>query len=504
MASRELNLILQLQDRASRELKSTFGDWEDISKRVGRSFAVMGGVITGAVGLSVRAFQQQERAEARLEQISRQVTNATDEEIQSFKNLASELQRVGVVGDEVIIAGQSQIASFTKNSKVVTTLTKDIADLAVAQYGTNVSQEQAIQTANLLGKALQGQLGALTRTGILVSDDFAKAFEEANDEQERAVILSQIIQDNYGGLNEAMRKTSAGGLQALKNDFGDLQEIIGKAVIPALQSLVKNVLPIIQRVQEWASENPKLFNTIVTVVAVTGALMLALAPLLIALPSIIAFVKMFGVVLVALTSPVGIVIGLIAGIVASLLYLRSNWDDVVWGFEQGVEFIQGLWISFVSFFSGITSRFIALAHSVISPVQTAFYTLWGGVRNITNTAWEGIKSTVKSSVNFIISAINSVIRAANNVAQSVPGVGRFLPSIPEIPMLAKGGIVTRPTLAMVGEAGPEAVIPLNKMESMGTGNITVIVNGDVSGQDLIDKVSQGIMDNLRINQRIAL
>jgi hypothetical protein len=79
----------------------------------------------------------------------------------------------------------------------VSLLSKDLADLSVAQYGVNVSQEQAIQTANLMGKALTGQLGALTRTGILVNDEFRAAFEAANTEQERAVILSQIIQDNY-------------------------------------------------------------------------------------------------------------------------------------------------------------------------------------------------------------------------------------------------------------------------------------------------------------------
>jgi len=93
---------------------------------------------------------------------------------------------------------------------VVSLLSKDLADLAVAQYGVNVSQDQAIQTANLMGKALTGQLGALTRTGILVSDEYKKAFEAANSEHERAIVLSKIIADNYGGLNEAMRKTSEG------------------------------------------------------------------------------------------------------------------------------------------------------------------------------------------------------------------------------------------------------------------------------------------------------
>jgi hypothetical protein len=46
-----------------------------------------------------------------------------------------------------------------------------------------------------------------------------------------------------------------------------------------------------------------------------------------------------------------------------------------------------------------------------------------------------------------------------------------------IPAMAAGGIVTGPTLAMIGEAGPEAVIPLDRMGSMGGNNVTINVNG---------------------------
>jgi hypothetical protein len=61
----------------------------------------------------------------------------------------------------------------------------------------------------------------------------------------------------------------------------------------------------------------------------------------------------------------------------------------------------------------------------------------------------------------------------------VPGLGGKGFDVPDIPMLANGGIVTGPTLAMIGEAGPEAVIPLDRMGQMGGGgtNVTINVNG---------------------------
>lgn len=210
-----LQIVFSLNDKASAKFKESAKKITSSSEKVANKLKSIGqvgtvafGTLSVAIGGAISTYQDQEKAEKRLEQIATQVTGATKEQIQEFKNLASATQQLGVVGDEVLIAGQSQIASFTKSSEVVKELTDDLADLAVATYGTNVSQEQSIQTANLLGKALQGNLGALTKTGILVSEDFKQAFESANNEQERAVILSQIIQDNYGGVNKAMRATS--------------------------------------------------------------------------------------------------------------------------------------------------------------------------------------------------------------------------------------------------------------------------------------------------------
>ena len=70
----------------------------------------------------------------------------------------------------------------------------------------------------------------------------------------------------------------------------------------------------------------------------------------------------------------------------------------------------------------------------------------------------------------------------------IPLVGRVggfsvgMPNIPEIPTLAKGGIVNRPTLAMLGESGPEAVVPLGRGRGAGM-TINLVINGDVNGFD---------------------
>ena len=62
--------------------------------------------------------------------------------------------------------------------------------------------------------------------------------------------------------------------------------------------------------------------------------------------------------------------------------------------------------------------------------------------------------------------------------------------------MAKGGIVTRPTLAMIGESGPEAVIPLGRGGGMGSMNVTVnVAEGAIVGvDDLTDTIAQTVRD----------
>ncbi len=97
--------------------------------------------------------------------------------------------------------------------------------------------------------------------------------------------------------------------------------------------------------------------------------------------------------------------------------------------------------------------------------------LWNGVGATWNRVWKGIANTVIRFVNGIIDAINKMISAINSISITIPSgvpwigsrhIGFNLRTIGHVPYLAKGGIVTAPTLAVLGEAGAEAVVPLSK------------------------------------------
>jgi len=122
--------------------------------------------------------------------------------------------------------------------------------------------------------------------------------------------------------------------------------------------------------------------------------------------------------------------------------------------------------------------------------------------------WKAIGGALKGPVNLAIAGMNKIIDLMNAFefgweAKKVRGVTvipgfTFAPfNLAHIPQLAKGGIVTKPTLAMIGESGPEAVTPLGRGGGVGA---TVIVNisGPTYGfDDFEKKVSQAIRDGVR-------
>lgn len=113
---------------------------------------------------------------------------------------------------------------------------------------------------------------------------------------------------------------------------------------------------------------------------------------------------------------------------------------------------------------------------------------------------QAIADAIASSAAAGLAAANAVVpptvtgNASGTTRRFSPGLEKYLND--SIPFLASGGIVTSPTLSMVGEAGPEAVIPLSQMGSMGGQNITVNVGGSV--------ISEGDLVGVIRNQLLAL
>ena len=137
---------------------------------------------------------------------------------------------------------------------------------------------------------------------------------------------------------------------------------------------------------------------------------------------------------------------------------------------------------------------------------------WQGVQNIFRGIFDGLTNIAKKPLNAIIDAINAMIRGLNKIKLPnwIPGFGGMGINIPTIPKLAKGGIVDAPTIAMVGEAGKEAVMPLEN----NTGWITDLAakvadrmpvsggnsNDNSMSGDLILQIDGSIIGKVALNQ----
>lgn len=136
------------------------------------------------------------------------------------------------------------------------------------------------------------------------------------------------------------------------------------------------------------------------------------------------------------------------------------------------EFIGG-------FISGIIGNVGAVIGSVVSGIIGVFNGIidfltgvftgnwekaWNGIKSIFQNIANALGGIIKAPINFIIDCINGFIRGLNKIKipDWVPGVGGKGVNIGEIPRLAKGGIATSPTVALFGEAGKEAVLPLDR------------------------------------------
>ena len=194
-----------------------------------RSFGQLQSAMSDLAG----AYAVQEANETKLATVMRQRMGATDAEIESIKQLASEQQKIGVVGDEVQLAGAQQVATFLKEKSSIETLLPAMNNLIAQQKGYNATSEDARNIGNLMGKVMQGQTAALTRVGITFTEAEEAALKYGT-ESEKAAVLAQVITNNVGQMNAELAKTESGQQAQLANRLGDIKEQIGGLVNGAL------------------------------------------------------------------------------------------------------------------------------------------------------------------------------------------------------------------------------------------------------------------------------
>ena len=499
------------------------------------------------------AYSNQLQQEEKLTEIMRSRIKATDEEIESVRALASEQQQLGVVGDEVALAGAQQLATYATTSDTINALLPAMEDLAVQQHGVNVTSGDMTSIANLMGKALLGQVDALKRVGISFTDAQEKILKYGTEE-EKAAVLAQVIHDNVGNMNEVLAQTPEGKIQQLKNTMGDLQETLGAALAPVLTEIAsavsrffaehepqienfrQNVLPQIQEAIE------KVFNSIkkaLDFVKEHKTLMETIAIIIGSIAAAILIYNTYQTISTAITTakaaadaagaaslwayaaaqaaailPIVGVVAAISAVIAIIVLCIKHWDDikavvirVANSISEKIEEMKTKAVEhFTNLKEGIASRVEAIKSSVAEKFNAIKEKMLKPIQSARDKVKELIEK-IKSFFHFTWSLPKLKmphLKITGEFSISPPSVPKF-----SVDWYARGGVFDKPTLFTsggrlggLGEAGAEAIVPLENntqwldkiadrlSDKLGGGrNIVLQVDGKTFGQISVDSIN---------------
>jgi hypothetical protein len=352
-----------------------------------------------------------------------------------------------IAANEDWISTQGKLLGVTDDDlrPALAKLARQTGSLEKAQQGASLAMDIAAAT----GKPLSAVTDALARGYAGNTKALAKLDPKLKDlitdglDAEGAM---SVLADTFGGSATTKAGTAEGQFQRLSVSLAETKETIGAALLP----IVEKVLPYLTKLGDWAANNTGAFLTIAGVIGGIAAAVLIVNGAIAAWTAITtaatAVQAAFNAVL-ALNPITLIVIG-IGLLIAALAAAYFKFE----GFRNVVD-------SVFKFIGKAVSGSIDLIKSYFTGVLGFYKAMFNGIASLWN---------------------NTFGKLSFKIPSFVPGIGGKGFDVPNIPMLAEGGIVNKATLAVIGEAGPEAVVPLSRAGEFGMGggnNVTINVNG---------------------------
>jgi hypothetical protein len=244
---------------------STLGNFGNIMTGIKSTIDLVSGAFNAAVNMVtpfVEAAIESENAIAELEAVLKATGGAaglTSEELQA---MAGELQSITTFSDETIMAGQSMLLTFRNiGEDTFPRATEAMLDMATMFGSVDTA---AVQLGKALNDPIAG-VGALSRIGIQFTEEqktMIANFMEMGDVASAQNIILKEVEMQIGGLAEAMGETFAGKMEILKNRLGEIQEVIGRALIPILEVAVDKFMEWLPIIEEFGGKIANLFEAI--------------------------------------------------------------------------------------------------------------------------------------------------------------------------------------------------------------------------------------------------
>lgn len=346
-----------------------------------------------------------------------------------------------VLGDSGQATEASQhLAQMATSEKELEQMTNTLTGV-YATFGNSLPVEGLAEAMNHTAKLgeVQGPLAdALEWSGINV-DTFNEGLANLNTEEERAAYINETLNGLYGESAEKYKEVNAEVIAAndAQNKYNQAMADIATKAQPAITSFKTAMVGVLQTVM--AKFNEVDIQGLIGKIsgAITKLVDVALPPLMTALTWVLDNANWLVPVLGTLVGTIG----------AITLGIKAY--NAVMKIAKAVQLAWNL---------AMSANPIGLIITAIGLLVAAFVTLWNKC--------EGFRNFFKGFINVLIGGINALIKGLNKLSFDIPdwvpviGGNKFGFNIPLIPKLAEGGVVDKPTLAMVGEAGKEVVMPL--------------------------------------------
>ena len=380
-------------------------------------------------------------------------TKGAMEDAAAQDQLANNLRRATgateqqIAANEDWISTQGTLLGITDSElrPVLAKLARATGDVTKAQQYANAAMDIAASTSKPLATvtdAITKAMGGNLGALAKLAPEYRQMIKDGADFE----TVMSLIADTTGGAATEAANTAQGQFKRLGVALDETKESVGAALLPAIQA----VLPYLTQFGDWAAKHPNIILAVGAAIAVIAASIMAVN------------------LAMALNPFSAIIIGVVAvGAAVVLAYKKFE------GFRNVVDAV----------FSGIKVGF----DFVVSYFKTLL-TIYKGIFNGIASLWN-----------------NSIGKLSFKFPSFVPGFGGKGFDVPNIPMLADGGIVRSATLAVIGEAGPEAVVPLSRAGEFGMGgggNVTINVNGG-DPQAVVDALKRYMKTNGKVPIKVT-
>jgi hypothetical protein len=495
------NAVINAIDKTASGIASAGKSLASIGKKLVVPVTAAIAVSTAGIGAAVKSGMDLENQQISIKHfIGATNKDYTSQQIDQAANSFTEALRTNANATpfetgEVIEAGTRAVSITQGNTKEAMNLVTLAEDMAAASGGTK-SVSDAMEA---LADAKLGEMERLKEFGFKVSaDDFKKKGFKG---------VSKDLGDFYGGAAQKLATSGSGLLSTITGKLKSGVADFGLKIVDQLKPVLTNVIGFIDKVMPYIDKFGTSFGTnlgkgiqyissimptfisgfkqmmptfqviisgiqqmLPPIMAIGGTLINTIKDVVVqATPVISQIIATIAQVLPAVQPVFQTIITTIGNIVTTVLPPLSSAIQLIGNVIVAVAPVVSAGFSVIGeVITNAVGGIASIIQGALDLINAAWNGSWSGMVSAFKTIFGGIVKICKTPINGVISIINKAIEGINGIAIDLPdwipvvGGKHFGMDLSPIPLLAKGGVVSQATMAVVGEAGKEAVMPLER------------------------------------------